>query len=79
MTSIVKSIHGQRYNIIQIKYIAGIFGRLYYICGRFHGLVGLAGSRNAALYAVVPTMALRVKLHPSRMRSLLACQLRARA
>ena len=32
MIVLVKSIHHQRYSIIQISYIARIFGRLYYIC-----------------------------------------------
>ena len=43
-------IHGQRYKIIQINYIAGIFGRLYYIT--MLRLADLTGSRNAVLYTV---------------------------
>ena len=43
-------IHGQRYKIIQINYIAGIFGRLYYIT--MLRLTGLTGGRNTALYTV---------------------------
>ena len=36
-SSLCDKYHDQRYNIIQINYTAGIFGRLYYICWRFTG------------------------------------------
>ena len=42
MISIVKSIHGQRYKIIQINYIAGILDYM----------AGLADSKNPELYTV---------------------------
>ena len=74
--SIVKSIHGQRYKMI--NYIAGNFGRLYYIIMlKIHRLAGLAGSRNATLCRCMefrnltpPIYACAVRLHELRAETM---------